>query len=344
MFPNRNDGRCRAAKPVRALLYLLLLLGAGPAHSEIMLLEDPFASMRPPDPGHHALTLGSEYFSAHEWIGLRSQFRYEASRGHVVGWAITLPWLYSQLDGIGHGGRDNLRLSGNLRVWGEDEGRLRFGAEFWVPFAGDGLLPLAQRRAFSRFSLMSLTRSDGLLMRAALAYRRELSGLGGEVEGVWAERWSAHLRLFSDPAENGPFLFGGVSASPEDISWGYYGLGWRSRLFDFSGLELALDRAWGAHESDAVYDWRLSIRITRAIFRPERSADEGEDGVDDVLEDSPVEGVEGEAGSSPAGETPPAEGVEDEVGGSPAGETPPAEGMEDEAGNSPAGEAPPAVK
>ena len=307
----------RAAMPVRALLYLLLLLAAGPVRSEILLLEDPFASMRPPIPERHAFTLGSEYFSAPGWMGLRSQFRYEACRGHVVAWALTLPWIYSEQHGLGHGGRDNLRLSGNLRLWGEGEGHLRFGAEVWLPFAEDDLLPLAERRAFSRLSLMSLTRRDGYLVRAALAYRRELVGLGGEAEGVWPERWSGHLRLFFDPVEKGPFLSGGVSASPEDISWAYYGLGWRLRLFDFGGLELALDRAWGAHDSDSVYDWRLSLRITREISRPLEPEAGDEDGGQEV---PPGEGAGPQADSPPAGGIPPVRDAGDRTGDTPAGQ------------------------
>ncbi|MCP4547899.1 MAG: hypothetical protein GY835_15660 [bacterium] len=293
---------------IGAIGLLLILSGSGAAsvHANLLHLEDPLSSHQMLLPERHRLTLGSEYFGATNWTGLRNSFRYEACRGELLDWVITLPWLYSSWNSPGHGGRDNLHLGGSIKLFGPGRGYCRLATDFWMAFSADDLYPLQQRRAYGRLSFHTNLDRGGFKILGAVAFRREMVGMGGEAVGVWPQRWSALFRLGRAGLElDGLFLKAGLSTSPEGPTWWNIGCGYRARLQDMWRFELAVDTSDSRRAEPEMYDYRISISLSREIFKVSNTVldtdlDDEDEESDEDYEPLPPGSSDGSAGEEPA--------------------------------------------
>ncbi len=236
---------------------VLLLLAAVPAGAGFLHGEGVLDSQAALPAGQRRLEFGSTYYGAGPWAGHRHLLRVAGSRGELVQWSLSLPWLYSSLGNGGRSGRDNLLTGATLRMAAGERGRLRLGGEFWLPLASASLAPLAERRAFLRLALLGeLTAAGGL--EAGLSYCRELRGIGPEAEGPWPASLDLDLRLGRRPTSGlRACLLGGSAWQPE----GELGMGWLG-----AGLAYAWDGQWLAELTGAAY-LGAADEPTRADYR-----------------------------------------------------------------------------
>jgi len=255
----------------RAWLFAALLAAAAPSRADLLFLEDPLRAFAPVSPGAMRLEVGAEYYGDERWTGLRNLVRLRGSRGAVVDWSLTLPWLYSSLHDRGETGRGNLRGGAALRLLGAGERRLRLGAEVWLPFADDRLHPLQQRRGGGRLALLGDWARGPLSARLALAAFRDLPDLGGEVEDeAWPVRWSADLRLERRLATSlAVFVEGGVAEADAEPAWRRLG-GGAALCWDEGNwrAELAGDLDLAGDEGAAGYDYRICLCLHRDFPPP----------------------------------------------------------------------------
>ena len=276
MSAKRSDSGKRHRR-IAAFLLSALVMGipAGSA-GRVLFLEDPLRSWAPLGQDRHRLELGSEYFGAHAWTGLRHTLRIDGSRGRFMGWSVAVPWLYSSYHGTGETGRDNLRAGLVGYAPGLARGRLCLGAEVWLPFSEDRLYPLQQRRCFGRATLTSAVPAAGMTWRTALSYCWELRGVGPQTTGgPWPERLAADLRAgkrLGGAWE--PFVEGGISVSSDAATWSRLGGGLGLRWSEVWSAEAMAETSLGNQEDPDLYDYRISLRLTREFIPPAPEASE----------------------------------------------------------------------
>jgi hypothetical protein len=295
---------------------LLLLAAVSCGEARLLFLEDPLRSFPPFGPGARRLEIGSEFFGAAGWTGLRHTFRLDGQRGERLGWSITLPWLYSSYLAPSNSGRDNFRFGGSLRVSGSKDRHFSLLGESWMPFTEDDLYPLGQRRAFCRLALVGGLRLAAYKLRGGVAYRWELKGIGPDTfDDGWPNRYSAFFELgrrLSDRLEGR--CEGGISVSDEAATWSRLGGVLAFDWSEFWRAELGFEGTLGNQSDPDLYDYRVSFRVLREFPRPpemlpgERAGETGDAPAD------PVEATE-EAPADPgeaAGEAADEEGAPDE--------------------------------
>lgn len=238
----------------------------------------------PPDT--RRLEFGSSYFGASAWAGHRHTLRYAGSRGDTVAWSLTLPWLYSSLANGGRAGRDNLLLGGSLRLAHGEASSLRLAGDFWLPFAGEDLAPLALRRAFGRLALVG-ARRGGLDHTAALSYCWEIVGVGPETDDeAWPRRWDLALRNGRRLASGwGMFFSASLSrqqAAGEALNFGSAGGGLTLDWGALWSAELGAEATIGAQGVDDRADYRLRLTLRRDATLPPPDADPGPAGDSEI--------------------------------------------------------------
>jgi hypothetical protein len=239
----------------------------------LLFLETPLQTQSDLAASSRRLEIVSSYFGAEAWAGQRHTLRYSARRGELLSWSLGLPWLYSSLGNGGRSGRDNLQLGAALRLLRGERARLRVGADAWLPFAGEDLAPLALRRAFGRVSFLGELGDRGSpFLSGAIAFRRELKGIGPEYEGArWTDLTSLALRLAPLGGENRLlFLEAALArALDEDLNWGRIGAGLCLRWNETWSTELAAELAFGREALPERYDYQLRLGISRSLVWPD---------------------------------------------------------------------------
>lgn len=269
---------------------MCVLLLAAPASARLLQSEGVLESQAALPPDTRRLEFGSSYFGASAWAGHRHSIRYAGSRGEQLSWSLSLPLLYSSLGNGGRAGRDNLLFGASLQLARRERADLRLAGDFWLPFAGRDLAPLAERRAFSRLALIGAHRGRAELT-AALSYCWEFVGVGPETEGgAWPKRWDLALRAGRRPLTGwGVFLSGGLlwqpAASDPDLKLGSAGggisLAWGTRW----RAELSGEGSIGAESIADRADYRLRLVLRRDVALP--PAVDGEAGPAAVPADAP---------------------------------------------------------
>jgi hypothetical protein len=249
---------------------LLLCIFPPAIAADQLFLEDPLSSFQPLAPERRRMELGTSYYSTDYWMGIRNLFRYQGQRSEILGWSITLPWIYCSYHEIGVSSRGNLRTGATVRLLGSESRLLRLAGDAWIPFANDLLFPLQVRRGMIRFTLLGDLTTERLKLRAGLGYRQEISSLGPERDEIWPQRYTLDCRLGVSLAETwGLILTAGLSASPDDITWGQMGGGLELRPFNLWRVELLADFMAATRQDLSHYDYRISLRLSRDLFSPD---------------------------------------------------------------------------
>ena len=227
----------RNSRALRAAFCFLILLAA-PALAGELVLEDPLrASPSIPD-SLTRLELGSEAYGGAEGLAVRQMFRIQRAFSFGGDWALSLPWIWTDTQSIGHGGRGNLRAG-----FGGDLPRLsdlRLTGEMWMPFSAPELEPLQVKRGILRWGLQYRPPFVPGNLRLGLSRSMELRGLVGDADEEPLTSWS-------------------------ECGFVWEGLGWkRLELFTDGRLawregELLWHQAGGGLRLNWDEHWRLSL-------------------------------------------------------------------------------------
>ncbi len=276
------------------ILIVFGLAMPGISSARLLFLDPPLQSQPDQTADSRRLEIESSYYGAAAWTGQRHVLRYSVRSGELLSWSLGLPWLYSSLNNGGVSGRDNLQLGAALRPLRGETARVRFGADVWLPFAGDELAPLALRRAFGRLSLLGELGGEGSpLFWGALAFRRELKGIGPKYEGPrWTDHTSLTLRFAALRGRRLSLFLEGAAARALDerVTWGHFGSGLSIRWNEIWSSELAAEMAFGEKALPERYDYRLRIGISRTLPSPSETPPPESPGTEDGEIPEPSDG------------------------------------------------------
>lgn len=271
----RNSSH-RSQQIVSTVLVVLALALPAPATARLLFFESPLQIHSDLPVASRRLELVSSYFGAESWAGQRHTLRYGARRGELLSWSLGMPWLYSSFRNGGVSGRDNLQVSAALRLQRGDSARSRILADFWLPFAGEDLTPLATRRAFARIGLLVELGGEGSpTLCVSAAFRRELKGIGPDYEGPrWTDLASMTLRLAPLRGEFRTLFIeaGARRALDEDLTWWRIGAGVALDWNETWSTELSAEVAMGDAALPERYDYRVRLGISRTLPMPQEEA------------------------------------------------------------------------
>ncbi len=275
MYRPRSKNRLLSSLIAGTILFVFVVTMPGVPLARLLFLEPPLHSQADQPTASRRLEIVSTYYGAATWTGQRHLLRYSVRSGELLSWSLGLPWLYSSMGNGGVSGRDNLQLGAALRPQSRETARFRFGADVWLPFAGDELAPLALRRAFGRLSILGeLGHEDSPLFWGAFAFRRELKGIGPKYEGPrWTDLASLTLRFAALRGQRHILFLEGAAARALDerVTWGHFGSGLSIHWNETWSSELTAELAFGEEALPERYDYRLRIGISRTLPSPEET-------------------------------------------------------------------------
>lgn len=227
--------------------------------------------------------MGCAYYSAPAWMGLSNYFRYQESRGERLSWNLTLPWIWSLQGGSPDWGRGSFRVGGGLRLASD----MNLVMEAWVPFRQAGASPLLAADVLGRSTFFWRWGQGRHLVSHALSWTRALPGLvaddGGEPP--LPDRFSYAQRFDLGMGEStGLWLVAGWDADLDRNSWQHVGGGFSWRPDKDWRLSVGGNAAVGARDS-RLYDYRLTLRITRDFQAPVAEGSETETGQSTPVDD-----------------------------------------------------------
>ena len=189
--------------PVAVFCFLLLLVG--PARAGELVFEDPLRAFPSIPDSLTRLELSTEVYGGEEGMAVRELLRIQRALSFGGDWYLALPWIWTDTESAGHGGRGNLRMgyAGALPRLAD----FRVTAEAWLPFAAPDLEPLQLKRGFLRWGIQYSPAFLPGRLRLGLSHSMELSGLVSDEDGEPWPAWSESCFVWEGLSWKGLFFY-----------------------------------------------------------------------------------------------------------------------------------------